>query len=46
MRPWATWQRFLHRTHRAAVEAHHAGPTRVTGGPGNLRAHRRMGRTG
>jgi hypothetical protein len=32
--PWAAWQLFLHPTQRAAVEAHHAGPARVTGGPG------------
>ena len=34
--PWATWQLFLHPTQRAAVEAHQAGPARVTGGPAPL----------
>ena len=32
--PWAAWQLFLHPSQRQAVEADHAGPARVTGGPG------------
>lgn len=31
---WAEWQLFLHPSQRAAVQADHAGPARVTGGPG------------
>ena len=32
--PWDAWRLFLHPTQRSAVEADHAGPSRVTGGPG------------
>lgn len=32
--PWDTWQLFLHPSQRDAVERDHAGPARVTGGPG------------
>jgi len=32
--PWDTWQLFLHPSQREAVERVHAGPARVTGGPG------------
>jgi mRNA-degrading endonuclease YafQ of YafQ-DinJ toxin-antitoxin module len=32
--PWDAWQLFLHPSQREAVERDHAGPARVTGGPG------------
>jgi hypothetical protein len=32
--PFATWRVYLHPTQRAAVDAVHNGPARVTGGPG------------
>jgi hypothetical protein len=32
--PWETWTVFLHPSQRDAVEQHHAGPARVTGGAG------------
>src|SRR5690606_25018467 len=32
--PWEKWMLFLHPSQREAVEKDHAGPARVTGGPG------------
>jgi len=32
--PWEKWMLFLHPTQREAVDKDHAGPARVTGGPG------------
>lgn len=32
--PWETWMLFLHPSQRDAVDRDHAGPARVTGGPG------------
>lgn len=34
MASWEAWTLFLHPSQRSAVEADHAGPARVTGGPG------------